>query len=67
MDLRCCANLARQTSHASPPPQKKALRTLQTIIGNVVTNPHEAKYRQVKRSNATFDRKVGAGAYVLGG
>jgi hypothetical protein len=58
---------AKHLMHPPPiPPKTQALRTLQTIIGNVVSNPHEAKYRQVKRSNATFDRKVGSGAYVLG-
>lgn len=27
-----------------------------------VGNPHEAKYRQVKKRNAAFDRRVGSGA-----
>lgn len=59
--LDVCCN--RDTHAERNAYQKQALRTLQTIIGNVVNNPHEAKYRQVKRSNATFDRKVGSGAH----
>ncbi len=43
----------------------QALRTIHTIIGNVVGNPHEAKFRQVKKNNAAFDRRVGSGACCL--
>ena len=37
-----------------------ALRTIGTIVGNIIRDPHEAKYRTLKRSNAAFDRRVGS-------
>lgn len=58
------SRLSRSLTHSFPNHRPQALRTIQTIVANVVGNPHEAKYRQVKKSNAAFDRRVGSGAYV---
>jgi hypothetical protein len=38
-----------------------ALRTLATMLGNVVANPMEEKYRQLKKNNPAFVRRVGGG------
>ena len=38
-----------------------ALKTLATMLGNVVANPMEEKYRQLKKNNAAFVRRVGGG------
>ena len=38
-----------------------ALRTLATMLGNVIANPMEEKYRQLKKNNAAFVRRVGGG------
>ncbi|GAB5033067.1 Hypothetical protein NocV09_01200220 [Nannochloropsis oceanica] len=45
----------------SNPPEvgATALRTLATMLGNVIANPMEEKYRQLKKNNAAFVRRVG--------
>jgi len=38
----------------------QALRTLSTVVKNIMKNPNEQKYLTLKKSNAVFDRKVGS-------
>ena len=38
---------------------KVGLETLIKIVDNIAKNPNEEKYRKIKQSNATFNRKIG--------
>lgn len=41
-----------------PARQREGLQTLQKLIGNIVTSPHEEKFRRVKLTNPTIQQKL---------
>ena len=49
------------TLRASNPPTTylTAVSTLEKVLGNIIANPMEEKYRKVKRQNAAFQRRLG--------
>jgi len=38
--------------------QREALQTLQKLIGNITSSPHEEKYRKVKKTNPTIQQRL---------
>ncbi|EWM24520.1 PUB domain protein [Nannochloropsis gaditana] len=47
-------------SSNSPEVGTLALQTLSTMLGNIIANPMEEKFRQFKKSNPAFLRRVGS-------
>lgn len=55
--LQAAFQMIRASS--SPPDYLTAVTTLDKILGNIVNNPMEEKYRKVKKQNAAFQRRLG--------